>query len=94
MGEHELILDANELRHIIFECEACGCRVCVAADPENTLNERPFCPGCGASMPEMARLFADYKKLFDRMTAVSAGGGATGKFKVKFRLPLPSDRIR
>ncbi len=62
MSEQELILDASELRCIIFECNNCRTRVTLRVGTTPSHLKEPFrCPGCDWELSSVSKMLEAYR---------------------------------
>ncbi len=79
MGEHELILNAKEMRVIEVICAKCGAGVIF--DSANDSQQPPSrCPSCEVSDPEMFSWLSGYRKWYQAI--------ANSQKQFRFRVPI------
>jgi len=79
MGEHELILNAKEMRVVEVICPSCGAGVVFDAGNDQQ-NAPSRCPGCAKDDTEMYSWLTGYRKWYQAIVS--------SQKQFRFRVPI------
>jgi hypothetical protein len=88
-AEHKIIIDFEDIRSIIVECDACKCRIGVPARQKIHGDKLLTCPSCNKSWLDDYTKAEPFIRLIDLMREVELWQNGRA-FKIRFELDDPS----